>query len=357
MSASLSTAPYAAGPGLPREPPSASMMTEAAGPRRSQTRLGRAHQDPLALLAADHLVGGRGRITASSEGSMVAGSRRTGGRGARPRRRRPSGRGAGRRGRAGRRAAPRRPGRGRRRPAPSACVELGEPVVARGASASASRSSTAASWRSASRARAGRPRAGSITSSSSSSSEVIRRCSDSSSPCIRSRSLGLLISPWSIRSWSRLRRALTCSTSASTLVCSAVEVVDHDLGVAAPGRRARRASVCSAAISASSGSVARWWRSRSARESSSWRSSSASWAAGSAFSALLERCVSARKVQGSVHVVLTRVPTVSPSASATFPATTGSQVHSAAQCATSTSAGPPFSRNSLAGWCRRSLVT
>ena len=63
-----------------------------------------------------------------------------------------------------------------------------------------------------------------------------------------------------------------------------------------------------------------------------------------------------RKVHGSVHRVLTRVSTVSPSASATRPRTTGSQVHSAAQCATSTRAGPPFSRNSAAGWCRRSLV-
>ena len=62
-------------------------------------------------------------------------------------------------------------------------------------------------------------------------------------------------------------------------------------------------------------------------------------------------------VHGSVQIVLTRVSTVSPSASADLAATTGSQVHSAAQCATSTSAGPPCSRNSLAGWCRRSLVT
>src|SRR6478672_7180933 len=64
VSASLSTAPYAAGPGLPREPPSTSMRTArwvTADIRslRSQARLGGAHQDPRTLLAADHLVAGR----------------------------------------------------------------------------------------------------------------------------------------------------------------------------------------------------------------------------------------------------------------------------------------------------------
>ena len=62
----------------------------------------------------------------------------------------------------------------------------------------------------------------SMISSSASSSEVIRRSSDTSSCCMRSRSLGLVISPWSIRSRSRVRRALTCSTSASALFCSTV---------------------------------------------------------------------------------------------------------------------------------------
>src|SRR4051812_11965873 len=60
--ASLSTAPYAAGPGFPRDPPSASTRTEL-GPLTapsSEARVGGPHQDALALLAADHLVvGGR----------------------------------------------------------------------------------------------------------------------------------------------------------------------------------------------------------------------------------------------------------------------------------------------------------
>ena len=56
-----------------------------------------------------------------------------------------------------------------------------------------------------------------------------------------------MISPWSIRSWSRVRRVLTCSTSASTLVCSAVRsstgiwasrALAVELGAA--GRRAPR---------------------------------------------------------------------------------------------------------------------
>ena len=49
-----------------------------------------------------------------------------------------------------------------------------------------------------------------------------RRSRETISCCIRSRSLGLVISPWSIRSWSRLRRALTCSTSASAFFCARV---------------------------------------------------------------------------------------------------------------------------------------
>ena len=75
---------------------------------------------------------------------------------------------------------------------------------------------------------------------------------------------------------------------------------------------------------------------------------------------LLEETGQTRNVQGSVTSVLTRVSTVSPravAASRTFRSTTGSQLHSAAQCATSTSAGPPSSRNSPARWCFRSEVT
>ena len=56
VSASLSTAPYAAGPGLPREPPSASITTDLCSATVTDPTLGRADQDPLALLAADHLV-------------------------------------------------------------------------------------------------------------------------------------------------------------------------------------------------------------------------------------------------------------------------------------------------------------
>src|SRR5690606_26225068 len=62
-------------------------------------------------------------------------------------------------------------------------------------------------------------------------------------------------------------------------------------------------------------------------------------------------------VHGSVHRVLTRVSTVASHYAVSLAATTGSQVHSAAQWATSIRAGPSFSRNSEAGWWRRSDVT
>ena len=113
-------------------------------------------------------------------------------------------------------------------------------------SASASRSSIAASCgdqrvevapappRAAPSPRARRPRA-----------SEIRRSSDSSSCCIRSRSLGLLISPWSIRSWSRLAAGLDLLDVGVDLLLLAREVVDQDPGVAAPGRRPRARLACS----------------------------------------------------------------------------------------------------------------
>src|SRR5690349_18736713 len=54
VSASSSTAPYAASPGLPREPPSASIWTDRCV--NSDPGLRGADQDPVALLAAQHLV-------------------------------------------------------------------------------------------------------------------------------------------------------------------------------------------------------------------------------------------------------------------------------------------------------------
>ena len=153
----------------------------------------------------------------------------------------------------------------------------------------------------------------SITSSSSSSSEVIRRSSETSSCCIRSRSLGLVICPWSIRSRSRLRRVLTCSTSRSTLFCSTVEVVDDDPRVAhlVVEVGAARPPACGDLGDARAGG-ARWWRSWSARESSSWTSRSFELGGGIGFQGC--SCDQVRNCQGSVHGVLTRVSTVSPSA-------------------------------------------
>src|SRR4051812_18775516 len=60
--ASLTSAPYAAGPGLPREPPSASTTTRRTASLidPSQAALGGADQDPAALVAPDNLVVCRG---------------------------------------------------------------------------------------------------------------------------------------------------------------------------------------------------------------------------------------------------------------------------------------------------------
>ena len=93
------------------------------------------------------------------------------------------------------------------------------------------------------------------------------------------------------------------------------QVVDLDLGVAHLVVQVGAARL-ELAISASSGRVARWWRSWSARASSSCTSSSFSWANGSAFSVVLLQQVGT--VQGSVRIVLTRVSTVSPRASRTL---------------------------------------
>src|SRR4051794_33208141 len=75
--ASRTSAPYPAGPGLPRDPPSASTMSRRLTPRLrgqkwpflpSQAGLGGADQDPAAVLAAQHAV----RIGVAEGGQLVA---------------------------------------------------------------------------------------------------------------------------------------------------------------------------------------------------------------------------------------------------------------------------------------------
>src|SRR3954447_6832591 len=58
VSSSLTSAPYAAGPGLPREPPSASMTTRRTS-FNLEARLVGADQDPAAVVAPDDVVGRR----------------------------------------------------------------------------------------------------------------------------------------------------------------------------------------------------------------------------------------------------------------------------------------------------------
>ena len=117
VSASLSTAPYAAGPGLPREPPSASMTTVAVAAAVAhspdsavRTRI-RWHssQRSTSSSAAARITAELGVVEAELAAAALAR------RAARRRRRRPSRRAAGRRAPAGRRAARRRRARARRR--------------------------------------------------------------------------------------------------------------------------------------------------------------------------------------------------------------------------------------------------
>src|SRR4051795_6400193 len=86
LSASRTSAPYPAGPGLPRDPPSASTMSRRLTPRpqapksrswrqapksrswRSQAGLGGADEDPAAVLAAQHGV----RVGVAEGGQLVA---------------------------------------------------------------------------------------------------------------------------------------------------------------------------------------------------------------------------------------------------------------------------------------------
>ncbi len=152
-----------------------------------------------------------------------------------------------------------------------------------------------------------------MTSSSASSSSPMRWSRQTSSCCRRSRSLGLVTAPESSRCWSRTAAGLDLLDVVVGLALGPGEVVDLDLEVAArPSRRCALAGQLRAAPRPSGGCAA-WWRSASRRLSSSWTSSSLSWADGSAFRrVVLLGPGQARKVHGSVTRVLTWVSTVSP---------------------------------------------
>src|SRR4051794_15343006 len=77
VSASRTSAPYPAGPGLPRDPPSASTMKRRLTPRSlgqkwpfppSQSGVRGADEDPAAVLAAQHRV----RVGVAEGGQLVA---------------------------------------------------------------------------------------------------------------------------------------------------------------------------------------------------------------------------------------------------------------------------------------------
>ena len=274
VSASLTSAPYAAGPGLPREPPSASMMTvpdDSARPTdplsevRTRIRLQSSHRITSSSAARPDR-GDLGVVEVEVAAGAAPGAQQRGADAALALaepvvEREQVGRELG-----GHRAALRR----RARPAPGRSRRAGRP--ARGQLGDLRRRCRRAG-RSASRGSRCASSSRSITSISSSSSEVMRRSRETISCCIRWMSLGLLISPWSIRCWSRSRRALTCSTSASTLACSTASGRPPRSARPGPGRRSAP-GLGELGEPRVSGSERRWWRSWSARESRSWRSSS-----------------------------------------------------------------------------------
>ena len=173
-------------------------------------------------------------------GRARAGSRRTRGRAARRRRRRPSRRAAARRGRAGPRAARPRPGRARSAIVARARASSSAVLASRAAASAASRSSAAATWAVSESSSRWASSSRAITSSSSSSRVVIRRCSDSSSPCIRSRSLGLADQPLVHPVLVALAPGLDLLDVRVDLGLLGGQVVDRRSGRRGAGRRGRR---------------------------------------------------------------------------------------------------------------------
>ena len=253
--------------------------------RASESRLAGAHQDALALLAPDDLVG-RGRADLGELGGVdgdvapaaLAGPQLGGADAG-------LGRAAARRGPSGPRGSPSVAG-ARSASASASSWSISAQRASRAATSSATWASVSASWAASRSWVACASSSFSMISSSASSRVLTRRSRDASSCCIRSRSLGLVIWPASIRSRSRVRRALTCSTSASALRCS---VVRSSTTIRASRSRSSTSPrpVSSSVIRAISGSERRRWRSWSSRASTAWRSSSLNWACGSAFNALL----------------------------------------------------------------------
>ena len=185
-----------------------------------------------------------------------------------------------------------------------------------------------------------------MISSSVSSRVLTRRSRDASSCCIRSRSLGLVIWPASIRSRSRVRRALTCSTSASALRCSVVRsstTIRASRSRSSTSPRPVSSSVIRAISgrSGAGGAAGRAGRRRPGRRAASAgrRGRLSAWAP--------RRCgLVEAELHGSVHRVLTRTSSLSPSASR--------QPCRRARAATST---PPPSGRRRPGRARRARGT
>ena len=307
---------------------------------RSQSRLRGAHQDPLALLAADHLVGrGRGHRRAGRprHGEPAATALRRGSGRRRPRR--PSAPAAARRAPSGRPAGL-RPRRARSRSSAVTSSRIAARLLVAGGGERVSvRSSNPASslvtfsssvWVSSSR---------SITSSSvvlERGDPALERLQLVAHPL---QVLGVgdqaLVHPAAVA----LAPGLHLLDVGVGLALLGGQVVDGHAQVTrpvvellAPGLVARRAR-------AISGIVRSWWARPSRTGVELLHVEQLELGERVGFQGV-SSVGSTRNVHGSVGVVLTRTSTVSPSAAASSRRSTGSQVHSAAQCATSTSAGP-----------------
>ena len=177
--------------------------------------------------------------------------------------------------------------------------------------------------------------------------------------------LGVGDQPWSSRCWSRSRRALTCSTSASALRLLARSRSSTRSRASRPGRRRRPLGAPSSASSACSGSVRALVRELVEPVSSAWRSSSAAGRTGR----LSARCSSLgwrgrsrrRTVHGSVtrraHPGLHRIRPRRDRVARQSPRRPAARSTRPPSARRRPAPAPPCSRNSDAGWWRRSAVT
>ena len=170
--------------------------------------------------------------------------------------------------------------------------------------------------------------------------------------------------PESSRCWSRLARVRTSSTSVSILVCSRPRsessVSTRTMLVAQRRPAAPRATPArrSRAASPGGGPAGRAWCQRPAgRAVAAGRTDRPSLVGRAPQAGLGYGQASTGRCTGATPCISTLVPRCGQHVSARVRPRVGVQGCSVAQCAASTSAGPPSATASSATWCRRSAVT